>query len=148
MGTNVIDDELFNFILTNVKLLLNIKEPDSDSTEQQKELYEHTIKIITLYINIICQNICIKTNRINFPKDLKYLVIESCLDAYNLYIQDSTPDSNNSIQSMSEEGRTVSFGISDTIKTKFQLLAQQKINDNNNLINKYKLLYKVECKHE
>lgn len=144
--SKIIPEDLFNFILTNVKVLLNIEEPSEDASEEEKTEYNNKIQILTIYINTFCQNVIIKTNRINFPKGLRYLAITSTADMYNQYINGSNNSSDNQvIQSMSETGRSVSFGISDLLKTKFQLLIQQQINDNISLINSYKLLYKVRC---
>lgn len=144
--SKIIPEDLFNFILTNVKVLLNIEEPSNDASEEEKAKYNNKIQILTIYINTFCQNVIIKTNRIKFPKGLRYLAITSTVDMYNQYINaSSNSEDNQVIQSMSETGRSVSFGVSDLLKIKFQLLIQQQINDNISLINSYKLLYKVRC---
>lgn len=140
-----INNELFKFILDNVKLLLNIKERTEKSTDEEKAAYEYTINILTLYINKLCKEIKIKTNRYKFPEDLKYLVIDLTVDAYNQYNIENNSDSNQVIQSMSETGRSVNFGTPDNIKTKFQLILQKQLNDNEKQINRYRLLYKTGC---
>jgi hypothetical protein len=142
---NEINDELFNFILDNVKLLLNIQELNEDSTDEQIIEYNNVINILTLYINKICKEIMIKTNRNKFPEDLKYLIINLTIDAYNQYINETSNETNQVVQSMSETGRSVNFGTPENAKVKFQLILQKQLEDNEKQINRYKLLYKTGC---
>lgn len=129
---NEIDEKLFEFILTNVKLTL----PENSNINEE---------LIKLYINKTCKDIMIKTNRNKFPIDLKYLVIDMLSDMFSISIEETKANNNEAIQSMSEQGRSVTFGSSDVIKTKLNLMYQQKLNDNERLINRYKLLYKTGC---
>lgn len=148
MSNHVVDDKLFNFILDNVKTLRNIEDLPENATPEQTEEYEKLINIISLFIDSTCQEIIIKTNRTKFPEDLKYLAIDIVNDMYGQFLSDTNPDANNVIQSMSEDGRSVNFGASSFSQTKMQLLIQQKLNDNEALIKRYRLLYKVVCPYE
>lgn len=132
MEENEIDDKLFNFILTNIKLII----PEDSNVNEE---------VIKLYINKTCHDLTVKTNRNEFPEGLKYLVIDIVSDIVNLSIQETNANNNQNIQSMSETGRSVTFGASDTTKTKINLMYQQKLEDNEKLINKYRLLYKTGC---
>lgn len=133
---NILDTELFDFIYNKILTLNNITAPEQNIT-----------KIIEYYINDVCTQITIKTNRNKFPKDLKYLAIGMINRAFNLYKSDTTSDNQN-IQSMSETGRSVTFGETDNQKTKYQLLINQELKDNELLINRYRLLYKTRCSYE
>lgn len=129
MDSKIISSNTYNFILNNIRLLnQNIKE-----------------EILKFFIDKVINEIVIKTNRNKFPEDLRYLVIDIVNDLCAEYTSEIEPDSNNVIQSMSEDGRSVNFGASDFFKTKMQLILQQKLNDNEILIRKYRLLYKVVC---
>ena len=155
-----ITDKLINEILENVCLILDIKAPvepilpenptpeqqaeyDKEKTEYDKEKaeYDDIIALLTLYIKMICNNILIKTNRRMFPPDLKYVVVNLTKDKF---------DSNNKsdpelqiIKSMSEYDRSVNFGTSDTLQTRLNLIAQKQLDENEQLINRFKLLYRT-----
>lgn len=131
---NILSKDTFNFILEEVIKLLPEIKPGEKS-------------ILEFYINKICNDILIKTNRNSFPIGLKHLVIQLTLDAFEIYKADNIEDKQ-SIQSMSETGRTVNFGVSDTWKTKYQILINKQLNDNEKLINRYRLLYKTRCPYE
>ena len=146
-----ITDELIQELSTNILLVLNITEPEepdnptsAQEAEYQVELnkYTRTIQLLNLYINAICNNILIKTNRKTFIDDLKYIVIDLVVDKYNNNIKSVEKDIN-SVQSMSEAGRSVNFGVSSVLQNKLNLLAKKQIEENESLINKYKLLYKA-----
>lgn len=124
----------FNFIMSEVIKLLPNMETDKKP-------------ILEFYVRKICNDITIKTNRNSFPIGLKYLVVELALDAFEIYKADNTDDKQ-VIQSMSETGRTVNFGDSDTWKTKYQILINKQLNDNEKLINRYRLLYRTRCPYE
>ena len=146
---NGITYKLINEILENVCLLNNIEEPEvpaqnadaSVVTKYNEELkvYQHQINIITYYIKAICNNILIETNRRKFVPELKYVVINLVNDQL---ISDKSIDEFQSIQSMSEAGRSVNFGVSNELAQKLNLLAQKQLNENELLISKYRLLYK------
>lgn len=145
-----ITEKLIKEILENVCLILDIKEPvlpENPRPEQQEQYdkekaeYDNTIALLTLYIKMICNNILIKTNRRMFPPDLKYVVVNLTKDKF---------DSNNKsdpelqiIKSMSEYDRSVNFGTSDTLQTRLNLIAQKQLDENEQLINRFKLLYRT-----
>lgn len=142
-----ITEELIQEILDNVCLVLNIVEPEqpeeeTEEYEKEKAEYDRIIEILKLYIQAICTNILIKTNRRMFIPDLKYIVCNLVVDKYTNDIGSNDSDIN-SIQSMSEAGRSVNFGISNALLNKLNLIAQKQIEENETLINKYKLLYKT-----
>ena len=57
-----ITTELIQDILNSVKLVLNLEDTSKDN-------------LLTLYIDIICNRLLIRTNRKVFIPDLKYVVI-------------------------------------------------------------------------
>ena len=121
--------ELIDDILKNIKLVCDI----SDNTQDT---------LLILYIKALCTNILIKTNRRVFVPEMKYLVIDLVIDKYNSKNAEGNSDLQ-SIQSMSEAGRSVNFGVSSVIANRLNLLAEKQLQDNDNLINKFKLLYKI-----
>lgn len=127
MENDGITPELINFILTNVKLELGLTDTNKDA-------------LLTLYIEAICHNFLIITNRRVFPEDAKYLMIDLVkdkFDASNINNSDIQ-----SIQSMSEAGRSVNFGVSSVLANRLNLIASKQLDENRTLINKFKLLYK------
>lgn len=127
MPTEIIDTSTNGFILNNIKLL----NPDV------KE------EILKFYINKAIQEITIKTNRIKFPDDLKYLVIDLINDTLAINNMNTNSQEAQSIKSMTEQDRKVDFGLDSYSQTRFNLLLQQKLLDNEKLINRYRLMYKV-----
>ena len=127
MPTEIIDTSTNGFILNNIKLL----NPDV------KE------EILKFYINKAIQEITIKTNRIKFPDDLKYLVIDLVNDMLAINNMNTNSQEAQSIKSMTEQDRKVDFGLDSYSQTRFNLLLQQKLLDNEKLINRYRLMYKV-----
>lgn len=124
---NGITQELINFIVTNAKVILGITDTSKDN-------------LLTLYATMLCNNVLIKINRRKFPEALKYVMIDLVKDKF---------DSNNkedpelkTIQSMSEYDRSVSLGASDILKARLNLIAQRQLDENEKIINKFKLLYK------
>ena len=144
MEANEVSDELFNFILKNIKLTQNIQELPETATEEEKAEYENKINLIKYFINKVCMEIKIRTNRNAFPDGLKYVAIDMINDLYYSYNTDTNTDNNQTIQSMSENGRSVNFGISDVLATKLNLLLQRKLNSYDTLINRYRLMYKTK----
>ena len=123
---NVISNELMEFILNNVELYLGENTYDK--------------KLIILYINMLCQNIIIQTNRHKFPEALRYLVIDLVKDKFDI----NKPDSEiQSVQSMSETGRSINFGTSGVLATKLNLIAQKQLEEHTSLINRYRLVYRT-----
>lgn len=120
---------LIDEILAAIKIINNIENDTLD-------------ELLTIYIKAMCTNILIKTNRRVFVPELKYVIIDLVTD--KLAQKNGTdPSTLQSIQSMSEAGRSVNFGVSDVITARLNLLAEKQLNDNDILINKYKLLYKT-----
>lgn len=122
-----ITPELITDILNNIKLLRGITDSSKDA-------------LITLYIKAVCTNILIKTNRRMFVPDLKYVVMDLVMDVYDSLINNQELGS---IKSMSEYDRTVTFGIEEHLKYKLDLIAKKQLDDNEKLINRYKLLYRT-----
>ena len=131
MDTRIIDTNTYGFIVNNIKLL----NPDVNE------------EIIKFYIDKVIQEITTKTNRIKFPSDLKYLVIDLVNDTFAINKMNTNSQEAQSIKSMSEQDRKVDFGIDSYSQTRFNLLLQQKLEDNQKLINRYRLLYKVVDKN-
>ena len=129
MDSKIIDTETYQFIVQNVKLLNN-DIPD---------------ELLTYFIDETIHNLTINTNRAKFPKGLRYLAIDIVNDLYKESQANTDPNSTNTIQSMSEDGRNVTFGASDYEKTRMNLYLQQKIANNEMLIKRFRLLYKVRC---
>lgn len=123
---NVISSELIEFILNNVELYLG------ENTYNKK--------LIVLYINMLCQNIIIQTNRNKFPEALRYLVIDLVKDKFDVNKTDSEIQS---IQSMSETGRSINFGTSGVLASKLNLIAQKQLEEHTSLINRYRLVYRT-----
>lgn len=127
MDIKVIDTNTYGFIVNNIKLL----NPDVNE------------EIIKFYIDKVVKEITIKTNRVKFPSDLKYLVIDLVNDTFAINKMNTNSQEAQSIKSMTEQDRKVDFGIDSYSQTRFNLLLQQKLEDNQKLINRYRLLYKV-----
>ena len=142
MDETIINQETFLFIYKNVCIFNNIEYQDSDITNPN--ITGENYKIIYL-INKTVQRIVILTNRDYFPTDLKYLVVDLVNDAYGIIKTDTDPSINQNITSMSEAGRSISLGATQTWQTKYNMLLEEQMKANDNLINKYKLLYKVRC---
>ena len=122
-----ITSELITDILNNIKLLLGINDSKKDS-------------LLILYIKAVCTNILIKTNRRKFIPELKYVVMDLVMDKYDSFIDDTELGS---IKSMSEYDRTVTFGIEEHLKYKLDLIAKKQLDENEQLIKRYKLLYRT-----
>ena len=129
---NGITQELITDILNNVKILLGLEDTSKDT-------------LLTLYITILCNNILIKTNRRVFPKQLKYVVINLTVDMFDMNNSRNIEDIQ-TIQSMSEYDRSVNFGVSDILKARLNAIAIKQLDENEKLINRYKLLYRVDAK--
>ena len=129
---NGITQELITDILNSVKIILGIKDTEKD-------------ELLTLYINIICNNILIATNRRKFVKELKYVVINLVIDKFDENNARNIEDIQ-TIQSMSEYDRSVNFGVSDILKSRLNAIATKQLEENQKLINRYKLLYRVDEK--
>lgn len=127
MDSKIIDAKTYDFILRSAKLI------NKDFNEE----------VLAYYIDKAINDITIKTNRNKFPEGLKYLVVEMITDILDVNKANNSSSESQGIKSISEGGRNVSFGMSDYSLSRFNLLLQQKIADNEKLINRYRLLYKV-----
>lgn len=122
-----IDDRIINEIVENVKDLSDITDAKS-------------IKILTIYAELICNRALIYTNRTKFPEDMKYVII----DLLKLKFDSEKPSAEiQEIQSMSEAGRSINYGVSSVLQNKLNLLAQQQIDENKILLNRFRLVYKI-----
>lgn len=122
-----IDDKLVEEILSYVKLQL------TDTSIDDNLLY--------YYIEALCNNAMIYTNRTKFPEALKYVIVDLVNDKFTN--NDKVINDLQSIQSMSEAGRSVNFGTNTVIQAKLNLIAQKQIEMNKILLDRFKLLYKV-----
>ena len=127
MDSKIIDANTYDFILHNAKLM------NKDYNEE----------ILIFYIDKVINDITIKTNRNKFPTDLKYLVVDLIGDLLDTNKVINNSSEQQGIQSLSENGRSVNFGMDSFSQSRFNMLLQQKISDNEKLINRYRLLYKV-----
>ena len=126
---NGVTSELINEIFKNVRIVTGIADTSK---------YD----LITYYIKAVCTNLLTRTNRTKFIDDMKYLVVELVSDKLTQNSANSI-DNIQTVQSMSEAGRTVNFGIPDVLKNRLNLLAQKQLEENEKSINKFKLLYKT-----
>ena len=131
MDTKIIDAPTYDFILHNVKLI------NKDYNEE----------LLVFYIDKAIQDIVTKTNRNKFPEGLKYLVVDLITDILDINKANNTSSESQGIKSISEGDRKVDFGMDSYSQARFNLLLQQKITDNEKLINRYRLLYKVVDKN-
>lgn len=142
MDSSIIDEETFLFIYSNVCKFNSIQYTDND-------IHNPSITgdnyIIIYLINKLVQQIVIMTNRNQFPKDLKYLAVDLVENSFSVIKSENDPSVNQNINSMSEAGRSVSFGATVSWQAKYNSLLEQQMKTNESLINKYKLLYKVRC---
>lgn len=132
-------EEIKSNILTNFKTLNSITGTAKDN-------------IYNLYIDKSMQTILNLTNRIEFPEELQYVVLDMLTDFYNINVlKDSIgEETSNYVKSISEEGRSVTFGNSSELS--LSSLINTDINNRLELrkqeIYRYKLLYKVTPKKE
>ena len=78
-----------------------------------------------------------------FVPELKYIVVDLVKDKFDLNNGNTADSDIQSIQSMSEAGRSVNFGVPNVIANRLNIIAQKQLNDNQAIINKYRLLYKT-----
>lgn len=139
-----ITPQLINEILETVCILLDINKPEIHDTAEYRQLqkeYEYTIQILTIYIQTMCNKLLILTNRKIFTPNLKYIIIDLIVDKYN--VKKLSSEDKSSIQNMSEAGRSVTFGVSSIIAHNINAIVDSQLQQNSNLINKFKLLYKI-----
>ena len=125
---NGITTDLINDILNNVKVMLNI----TDTTQDNLLIY---------YINAVCNNLLIRTHRRIFVEKMKYLVVDLVKAKFDINNKDN-PDLT-AIQSMSEAGRSVNFGVSNVVTNKLNLIAQKQLEENESIIREFRLLYRT-----
>lgn len=152
-------EELKKSILQDFKLINNIKDktppqkPDDGGENPDNTEEIDTDKIYKLYIDKAIQTILNLTNRIYFPIELRYVVLDIANEFYTIFKQTTDNDSesegssNNSngyVKSLSEAGRSVTFASNS--ETYFNSLISKHIDEELSTrmkeINRYKLLYK------
>ena len=74
---------------------------------------------------------------------MKYIVVDLVKDKFDLNNGNNANSDIQSVQSMSEAGRSVNFGVSNVIANRLNIIAQKQLDENMAIINKYKLLYKT-----
>ena len=121
------------------ELLANFKTYNSINTSVYDKLYK-------LYLDKAVQSLLNLTNRILFPKELQYIVLDMMNDFYaeNLAKSNISDEGNNYIKQIEEDGRSVTFG------NKMELDYQAKISSDINFrlelrkkeIYRYRLLFK------
>ena len=112
-------------MLPTVKLLLGI-DPDDDTQDA----------LLTLYIDIVTREVLTRTNRLELPAELEYLVAQMVAGLYrenNAASGGSAP-----VSSVSEGGRSVSFAVAATL----ELAANDYLNRRNAQIAAWRLLYR------
>lgn len=124
-----LSDKTVRLILNDIKILEGIVGSESDSA-------------LEVYIKLAYNKILDRTNRTKFPSDLEYLLIDLARDAYTA-VKACKNDNNQNIQSMSEAGRSVTFGTSQAEVTKATQIINRQIQEYDTIINRYRLLYKV-----
>lgn len=127
---------LTNTILKEFKLINNIDNTLNDD-------------LFLIYIKKAIQSILNLTNRYEFPIELKYIVIDLATDFYNdnkLFNSSTGEETSQSIKSISEEGRQVTFGNSNesTINSLLSSYINNKLNLRQKEIYRYRLLYKMK----
>jgi len=130
------DNELINGILKEFKMLNSISNVLND------DLYK-------LYIKKSIQTILNLTNRYVFPNELRYVVLDLINELYNDngFIKSVTNnETTQSIKSISEEGRQVTFGNASesTVNSLLSSYISNRLDIRKQEINRYKLLYKVK----
>ena len=142
-----ITPELIKDIVDNVKFISFIKEPGEGATEEEIQEYNNLIQLFEVYVEMICHNILIYTNRDMFPSELKYVVARMVKEQF---IVDDTNKPNAQVQTitkMSEAGRSVDFGINSTVSAYLQQLAASQVQSSKVLLTRYKLLYRTSKAH-
>lgn len=144
-------EELKKLILEDFKILNNITTQIPDEEEPDKPVIDND-KIYKLYIDKSIQTILNLTNRIYFPIELRYVVLDMTNEFYTILKQttsndeneESSNNSNNYIKSLSEEGRSVTFASNS--ETYFNSLISkhidQELSTRMKEIYRYRLLYK------
>lgn len=151
------DDELFKKIKANITIILKAKGLDDKAISNISDLLD-------LYIQMICKNITIQTNRKKFPEDLSYIVVDMVIDRYedingindiiSKYYSDVEEAKNNLkiIQSMSEKDRSITYSdntlnvCNAEVELQKTLIAKKfdaKLEEYRKLINRYRLVYRT-----
>ena len=139
-----ITDELINEILDNLLLLLGVSEPDENAPEKDLIEYEIKVDVLKYLITETCVKTLIRTRRETFPEALKYLVTDVVKYIYTTDIDD---EDLSAIQSMSEAGRSISYGVSTVIQAKVSASIQKQLDERDRLIYEYRLMYKTHNKY-
>ena len=130
------DNELINGILKEFKMFNSISNVLND------DLYK-------LYIKKSIQTILNLTNRYVFPNELRYVVLDLINELYNDngFIKSVTNnETTQSIKSISEEGRQVTFGNASesTVNSLLSSYISNRLDIRKQEIYRYRLLYKVK----
>lgn len=133
--SKIIDD-----IVDMVKVLLKIEDLPKEATKEQMDNYYNKIQTLNLYAKILCNNILIYTNRKKLPEELKYVIVDLIVDRYSI---DNQAQAGQFLQSMSEAGRSITYGTTQSAQTKLDLIARQQIAQNQAVLNRYRLVYKI-----
>jgi len=114
-------------ILDGVKTILKITGSDNDT-------------LLTLYIDIVTQQILTVTNRKSLPQELRFTLIQMVADLYwEQTAKTLATSTGGTVASISEDGRTV--GFQKTLATEIQTAAEDRINRKNELY-QYRLPYR------
>lgn len=135
-----------NQILQDFKLYNNIQSLDK---------LENTIK---LYINKAIQEILNLTNRIYFPLELKYVILDMINDFYtinaskfsNINKEEENNIDDSYIKSLSEAGRSVTFESTSQLVLNSLLSSHiaSELENRKKQIYRYRLLYKEHLRKE
>ena len=123
--------------IQTVKMLLNIREDDENIVEIDA--------LLGFFVDSVLQSILNYCNIRKLPKELDYVVVRMVADAYNehgniMRMVDNAATAN--VTSVSESGRTVSYGADTRVAGYFAGLAGEKLPKMREL-DKFKHLYLV-----
>lgn len=142
------NEELILEILNDFKLLNNIqKKEQNDEENNETESTLNEDEIYKLYIRKSIQSILNLTNRIKFPIELKFIVLDMLQDSYTINsLKDNIENQiGDYIKSISEEGRKVDFGNvgQSILNSLLSADINERLKTRHKEIYRYRLLYKV-----
>ena len=122
---NEIEEREFDFLST-IKVMLGISDESADA-------------ILRIYIQTVSQSILNYCNISELPSALNFILCQMVVDIYNdMKSRSSTGSVVGNVQSISEDGRTVSF----TNGSEFKTVIEDRIAKTREL-NRYKKLFRV-----
>lgn len=122
---NEIEEQEFDFLST-IKVMLGISDESADA-------------ILRIYIQTVSQSILNYCNISELPSTLNFILCQMVVDIYNdMKSRSSTGSVVGNVQSISEDGRTVSF----TNGSEFKTVIEDRIAKTREL-NRYKKLFRV-----